>query len=100
MRHITRRVTAAIVAAAALCATLAAAEAQTKKVIRINHAGADDIMGTEHQMFAWIFAKYVNEKAPTLDVRLFPNSGLGQSLQVIEAMQLGSGASMHVGGMA
>jgi TRAP-type transport system periplasmic protein len=74
--------------------------AQDKKVIRINHAGADDIVGTEHQMFAWVFANYVNSRAPTLEVKLFPNSGLGQSRQVIEAMQLGSGASMHIGGMA
>lgn len=71
-----------------------------KKVIRINHAGADDIVGQEHQLFSWIFANYVNQKSPTLDVKLFPNSGLGQSRQVIEAMQLGSGASMHIGGMA
>ena len=74
--------------------------AADKKVIRINHAGADDIVGTEHQMFAWVFANYVNSKSPTLDVKIFPNSGLGQSRQVIEAMQLGSGASIHVGGMA
>ena len=100
MKQFTRSIAAALIAATALGAGLAAAEAQTKKVIRVNHAGADDILGTEHQMFAWIFAKYVNERAPTLDVRLFPNSGLGQSRQVIEAMQLGSGASMHVGGMA
>jgi len=78
----------------------AGALAADKKVIRINHAGADDIVGTEHQMFAWVFANYVNSKSPTLDVKIFPNSGLGQSRQVIEAMQLGSGASMHVGGMA
>ena len=81
-------------------AAAASALAADKKVIRINHAGADDIVGTEHQMFAWIFANYVNSKSPTLDVKIFPNSGLGQSRQVIEAMQLGSGASMHVGGMA
>ena len=80
--------------------TTGIALAQQKKTIRINHAGAEDIIGTEHQMFAWIFANYVNGKSPTLDVRIFPNSGLGQSRQVIEAMQLGSGASMHVGGMA
>ena len=51
-------------------------------------------------MFAWIFANYVNSRSPTLEVKIYPNSGLGQSRQVIEAMQLGSGASMHVGGMA
>ena len=100
MKQFTRSIAAALIAATALGAGLAAAEAQTKKVIRINHAGADDIVGTEHQMFAWVFANYVNSKAPTLDVKIFPNSGLGQSRQVIEAMQLGSGASMHVGGMA
>ena len=60
--------------------------AADKKIIRINHAGADDIVGTEHQMFAWVFANYVNSKSPTLDVKIFPNSGLGQSRQVIEAM--------------
>jgi TRAP-type transport system periplasmic protein len=100
MRPIRQWLTAALAAMVALAAGMATAEAQTKKVIRVNHAGADDILGTEHQMFSWVFANYVNQKAPTLDVRLFPNSGLGQSRQVIEAMQLGSGASMHVGGMA
>jgi TRAP-type transport system periplasmic protein len=88
----------AIAAPVIFCAD--GALAQDKKVIRVNHAGADDIVGTEHQMFSWIFASYVNSKSPTLEVKLFPNSGLGQSRQVIEAMQLGSGASMHVGGMA
>jgi tripartite ATP-independent transporter DctP family solute receptor len=82
-----------------LSVAVGAAFAQ-KKTIRINHAGADDITGTEHQMFSWIFANYVNSKSPTLEVKLFPNSGLGQSRQVIEAMQLGSGASIHIGGMA
>ena len=62
------------------------AVAAERKAIRINHAGAEDIVGTEHQMFAWIFANYVNSKSPTLDVKIFPNSGLGQSKQVIEAM--------------
>jgi len=89
---------AALLALAALGADGAAAA--DKKAIRINHAGADDIVGTEHQMFSWVFASYVNSKSPTLDVKIFPNSGLGQSRQVIEAMQLGSGASIHVGGMA
>jgi tripartite ATP-independent transporter DctP family solute receptor len=89
-----------LAAAASVMFSAHDALAQEKKVIRINHAGADDILGTEHQMFSWVFANYVNSKSPTLDVKLFPNSGLGQSRQVIEAMQLGSGASMHVGGMA
>ena len=100
MKPIKQWAAAALVAAAALGTGIAIAEAQTKKIIRINHAGAEDVLGTEHQMFSWVFANYVNQKAPTLDVKIFPNSGLGQSRQVIEAMQLGSGASMHIGGMA
>ena len=74
--------------------------AADKKIIRINHAGADDIVGTEHQLYAWTFANYLGQKSPTLEVKIFPNSGLGQSRQVIEAMQLGSGATIHIGGMA
>lgn len=98
MRIAVRRVTLLGFAAAVVFgAGVALAE---KKVIRVNHAGADDIVGTEHQLFAWTFANYVNAKSQTLDVKLFPNSGLGQSRQVIEAMQLGSGASIHIGGMA
>ena len=97
----TRRLCAYTALAGALVlGTTGAALAQAKKIIRVNHAGADDVFNAEHQMFAWIFANYVNEHSPTLEVKLFPNSGLGQSRQVIEAMQLGTGASMHIGGMA
>ena len=77
-----------------------AGPALAQKVIRVNHAGADDVVSAEHQLYAWIFANYINERSPTLEVRLFPNSGLGELRQVIEAMQLGSGASVHIGGMA
>jgi tripartite ATP-independent transporter DctP family solute receptor len=96
----TRRFVQTVLAGALVLGTTGAALAQAKKVIRVNHAGADDIVNSEHQMFAWIFANYVNSKSQTLEVKLFPNSGLGQSRQVIEAMQLGTGASMHIGGMA
>ena len=98
--RILKRFALTMLASVLILSVAAGAAFAQKKVIRINHAGADDITGTEHQMFAWIFANYVNSKSPTLDVKLFPNSGLGQSRQVIEAMQLGSGASIHIGGMA
>ena len=51
MKPIRQWITAALVAVAMLGTGIATADAQTKKVIRINHAGADDILGTEHQMF-------------------------------------------------
>ena len=60
MKPIRQWIAAAFVAAAALAIGAASADAQSKKAIRINHAGADDIVGTEHQMFAWVFANYVN----------------------------------------
>ena len=37
----------AIAAAIAITAAATAASAQEKKVIRVNHAGADDIVGTD-----------------------------------------------------
>jgi tripartite ATP-independent transporter DctP family solute receptor len=97
---VTRRFLLAVTAGMLVFGTAGMALAQAKKTIRVNHAGADDVFNAEHQMFAWIFANYVNQHSPTLEVKLFPNSGLGQSRQVIEAMQLGTGASMHIGGMA
>lgn len=95
-----------IVHVAVACAVLLAAADTAlgleKKVIRINHAGAADPAASEHQLYATLFADYINAKSQTLEVRIFPNSGLGQSRQVIEgiAMQLGSSASIHIGGMA
>ena len=100
MPSLTRRLVFTALAGALVLGSTGAALAQAKKIIRVNHAGADDVFNSEHQMFAWIFASYVNQHSPTLEVKLFPNSGLGQSRQVIEAMQLGTGASMHIGGMA
>ena len=57
----------ALVAALVLTALMAFAAmdcllAADKKAIRINHAGADDIVGTEHQMFAWVFANRPPDK--------------------------------------
>ena len=75
------------------------AVAQEKKLLRIHTAGSDDI-GTDPMMFAWVFAMYVNSFSDTVEVKVFPNSQLGQSRDVIEAMQLGSGASGTTGGAA
>jgi tripartite ATP-independent transporter DctP family solute receptor len=73
-----------------------------KKVIRINHAASDDAVVSEHQLYASLLANHVNNNSSTLEVKIFPNSGLGQSRQVIEAMAMQStaSASIHIGGMA
>lgn len=72
---------------------------QAETVIRINHANAEDL-GTDQQMFAWVFANYINENSDSLRARIFPNGGLGESREVLEAMQFGAGASVHIGGAA
>lgn len=75
------------------------ADAQTKKVLRIHTAGPNDI-NVETTMLAWMFANYANSHSDTLDVRVFANSQLGQTREVIEAMRLGSGAAGTTGGPA
>ncbi|WP_316978296.1 TRAP transporter substrate-binding protein [Shumkonia mesophila] len=86
--------------AAMVAVVVATAPASAEKtVIRISHAAANDV-GTDQQMMAWIFANYVNTYSDSLDARIFPNNQLGESRAVIEAMQLGSGSSLHIGGMA
>lgn len=79
---------------------LAPAAAQTaKKIVRIHTAGPNDI-NVETTMLAYQFANYVNSHADTVEVKVFPNSQLGQTREVIEAMRLGSGASGTTGGPA
>src|SRR5262249_4358578 len=93
-----RQAMAAIAVGAALGALPAAAET-AKNVVRIHTAGPNDL-GVETTMLAWIFANYVNTHSNSVEVRVFPNSQLGQTRDVIEAMRLGSGASGTTGGPA
>jgi len=73
--------------------------AQTKKLVRIHTAGPADL-GVDNTMMAHQFMTYVNANSETVEVKIFPNSQLGQSREVIEAMRLGSGASGTTGGPA
>jgi TRAP-type transport system periplasmic protein len=95
-------------AAMALASTLAfalavalpaAAQAPAKRLLRIHTAGPADL-GVDNTMLATEFANEVNANSTTLEVKVFPNSQLGQSREVIEAMRLGSGASGTTGGAA
>jgi len=79
---------------------IAPAQAQTaKKVMRIHTAGPNDV-NVETTMLAYQFANYVNAHSDTVEVKVFPNSQLGQTREVIEAMRLGSGAAGTTGGPA
>jgi len=75
------------------------AAAQGKKLVRIHTAGPADL-GVDNTMLAHQFMTYVNANSDTIEVKLFPNSQLGQSREVIEAMRLGGGASATTGGPA
>lgn len=96
-----RRTLGAVTALALALSTLAAgpAAAQAKKLVRIHTAGPADL-GVDNTMLAHQFMTYVNANSNTIEVKLFPNSQLGQSREVIEAMRLGGGASATAGGPA
>lgn len=89
-------------AGAALTAALGAygeAAAQAKKQVKISHATAADL-GNDNHMVAWIMTNYINEYSDTLSARIYPANQLGEERAVVEGMQLGAGATCHVGGTA
>src|SRR5204862_183534 len=75
------------------------ASAQAKKVLRIHTAGPNDT-NVDNTKLAVEFAEHANKLSPTVDVKVFPASQLGQTREVIEAMRLGSGAAGTTGGPA
>ena len=77
----------------------AIAQAPSKKLVRIHTAGPADL-GVDNTMLAHQFMTYVNANSETVEVKVFANSALGQSREVIEAMRLGGGASGTTGGPA
>jgi TRAP-type transport system periplasmic protein len=85
------------VALAAL--TMVDAGAQAKKQVKISHATAADVANDNH-MVAFIIASYINSNSDTLEARIYPANQLGEERAVVEAMQLGAGATMHIGGTA
>ena len=83
----------------ALLVAAAAPAAAQKKVLRIHTAGPNDT-NVDNTMLAVTFANSANAAAPTVDVKVFAASQLGQTREVIEAMRLGSGAAGTTGGPA
>ena len=73
--------------------------AQTKKQVKISHATAADV-GNDNHMVAFIIASYINANSDTLEARIYPANQLGEERAVVEGMQLGAGATIHIGGTA
>ncbi|MBI3710543.1 MAG: TRAP transporter substrate-binding protein [Proteobacteria bacterium] len=87
-------------AALALALTLSPdAGAQAKKQLKISHATAPDL-GNDNHMVAWVMKNYINENSDTLEARIYAANALGEERAVVEGMQLGAGASVHIGGTA
>jgi TRAP-type transport system periplasmic protein len=84
---------------AVLAVATAAPAAAQKKVLRIHTAGPNDT-NVDNTMLAVTFANSANAASPTVDVKVFAASQLGQTREVIEAMRLGSGAAGTTGGPA
>ena len=99
-KTITRRAALAAAAFTAATAHMPRANAQAKKKqIKISTATAADL-GNDNYMVCWVMANYINQYSDTLEARLYAANQLGEERAVVEAMQLGSGASAHIGGTA
>jgi tripartite ATP-independent transporter DctP family solute receptor len=94
--HAFSRILGTALVALAFAAT-ASAQTPAKRLIRVHTAGPADI-GVDTTAMATRFAEQVNANATTIEVKVFPNSQLGQSREVIEGMRLGSGAAATTGG--
>ena len=91
-----------LIASAALAAALGVggdAAAQAKKQVKLSHATAPDL-GNDNHMVAWVMKNYINEYSDTLEARIYAANQLGEERAVVEGMQLGSGATCHIGGTA
>ncbi|MEO5764175.1 MAG: TRAP transporter substrate-binding protein [Casimicrobiaceae bacterium] len=87
------------VAVAAFATTAPDAIAQAKKQVKISHATAPDVANDNH-MVAWVIANHINSNSDTLEARIYAANALGEERAVVEGMQLGAGATMHIGGTA
>ena len=93
---------AALVTAAFAASTLGLTPARAqakKKQIKISTATAADL-GNDNYMVCWVMTNYINQYSETLEARVYAANALGEERAVVEAMQLGSGASAHIGGTA
>ncbi len=97
-RSVLHRLIVCLAAAVALL-PMSEVAAQAKKQVKISHATAADVANDNH-MVAFIIASYINSNSDTLEARIYPANQLGEERAVVEAMQLGAGATMHIGGTA
>jgi tripartite ATP-independent transporter DctP family solute receptor len=98
IQSVLRTLTLCLVAASTAL-SVADAAAQAKKQVKISHATAADV-GNDNHMVSWVIANYINTNSDTLEARIYPANQLGEERAVVEGMQLGAGATIHIGGTA
>ncbi|WP_158585675.1 TRAP transporter substrate-binding protein [Pseudooceanicola sediminis] len=87
------------------CATLGVAgvgltgAASAETTIKMAMSSVADLEN-DNGMTAWVMQNYVNSHSDDLNFEVYGSSALGGDQDVLQAMQLGSGATMHVGGTA
>jgi len=82
------------------CASLAlAGTATAQTTIKMAMSSVAD-QQNDNGMTAWVMQNYVNSHSDSLTFEVYGSSALGGDQDVLQAMQLGSGATMHVGGTA
>ncbi|WEX10913.1 TRAP transporter substrate-binding protein [Chelativorans sp. AA-79] len=77
----------------------APAIAQDTKTIRFGFSSVKDLEN-DNGAAAILFEQYVETHSDTLEVEIYGSSEIGDDQDVIQALQLGSGATMHIGGTA
>ncbi len=75
------------------------AVAQDTTTIRFGFSSVADLQN-DNGATAQLFKDYVERNSDTLEVDIAGSSELGNDADVIQALQLGSGATMHIGGTA
>lgn len=89
-----------VLAAVALTAlTAAPLAAQEVKQIRFGFSSTADLKN-DNGATAWLIKQHIESNSDTLEVQIYGSSEIGSDQDVIQALQLGSGATMHIGGTA
>jgi tripartite ATP-independent transporter DctP family solute receptor len=70
-----------------------------KTIIRLSHSHPESFSSELH-MTAWLFKQFVEEFSDELEVKIYASNALGQEREIVEAMQLGAGASCCISGTA
>ncbi len=99
MRLFSRFSTAVAVITVATTVALSPGALAQETVIRIGFSSTADLTN-DNGMSAWVIKNYLHDFAQDLRAEVHGSSQLGSDQDVLQALQLGSGATMFIGGTA